>query len=337
MRFYRRLAEALRIERAVIVATVIEAKGSAPRETGAKMFICADGRICDTIGGGAGEAKVIRRAKEILRNDSERIVENSSAKHVVENESTTQLVEIDLSGAPHRATEGICGGRMKVWLERWEGARAISLVEEILSRLESGRDCVLATPLNASDPPYLLPDGEPAPTTNVFVDRLRTPPVLLIVGAGHVGIELARAAERIEFQVVLQDDRSELQNHSRLPDGIKFLAEPFAETIARFSNQQQLYVALLSRAYHLDLEALRLILKRELLCKYVGMIGSERRVRQVFQTLADEGFSAADLSSIHAPIGLKIGALTPAEIAVSIAAELISIRRGDATKILSAL
>jgi xanthine dehydrogenase accessory factor len=361
MKFYRRLAEALQVE-PVVVATVIEAKGSVPRETGAKMFICADGRTCDTIGGGAGEAKIIRRARAILKIKSEQIDENHSAKQLVENSttqqsieshsakqifehnSTKQLVEINLSGSIEasnvvpRETEGICGGRMKIWLERWAGESSRALVGEILKHLESGRDCVLATPLTENNSPYLRDTDATAPMiindndAQIFIERLQPPPVLLIVGAGHVGVELAKAAAQIEFQIILQDDRPEQRKHASSSDEIMFSTEPVAEILARFASHPQLYAALVSRAYQYDLEALKVILRRESPCKYIGVIGSERRVRQVLSAIDKSDINEASWASIHAPIGLRIGALTPAEIAVSIAAELISVRRGKTVR-----
>lgn len=322
MESFRQLAEALH-DGAAVLATVIEVQGSVPREVGAKLIVCAGGRVRNTIGGGAGEAKVIRQAKEILR---------AGSKH---SDHSKQLIEIDLSGAPHRETEGICGGTMQIWLERWEGDRAIALVQEILNRLDSGKTVRLATPLTPRESPYLLPDDAPAPTL-AFVECLQPPPTLLIVGAGHVGIELAKVAELIGFKVTVQDDRSEWANVQHYSDATQILTEPVAVAARRFATDDGLYVALVTRAYQYDLDALKVILKREHPCRYIGMIGSERRVRRVYRAIKRSGISEAELASIYAPIGLDVGARSPAEIAVSIGAELILVRRGGSGQSLSA-
>ncbi len=321
MESFRQLAEALH-GGAAVLATVIEVKGSVPREVGAKLILCADGRVCNTIGGGAGEAKVIRQAREVLP---------AGSKH---SEHSKQLIEIDLSGAPHRETEGICGGTMQVWVECWEGNRAIALVQEILNRLDSGKTVRLATPLTTHKSPYLLPDNAPTPTL-AFVECLQPPPTLLIVGAGHVGIELAKVAALIGFKVTVQDDRSEWANVQHYSDATQLLTEPIAAAVDHFATNDQLYVALVTRAYQYDLDALKVLLNREHPCRYIGMIGSERRVRQVYRAIKRSGISEAKLASIYAPIGLDVGALSPAEIAVSIGAELILVRRGGTGQSLS--
>ena len=127
MEFFRRLAEILRCGEAVVLATVVETRGSTPRQTGAKMIVRRCGQIFGTIGGGAGEAKVIETAKIVLRNGEK------------------LAIEIDLTTLQ---AEGICGGRMRVWLEKWQGAESLRLVNQILANLENGQSAILATPFN---------------------------------------------------------------------------------------------------------------------------------------------------------------------------------------------
>ncbi|HEX8398862.1 MAG TPA: XdhC family protein, partial [Pyrinomonadaceae bacterium] len=174
--------------------------------------------------------------------------------------------------------------------------------------------------------PYLSTKNE-LPMENGFVEHLEPTPILLIVGAGHVGIELAKIAANIGFEIVVQDDRREWANAENYPNAKEILDESIETIINRFANESRLFVALLTRGFDYDVQALAAILRREKPCVYLGMIGSERRVREVFREMEKRGFSKNELNRIRAPIGLKIGALTPAEIAVSIAAELISVRR----------
>ncbi len=317
------LAEALQTDAAVL-ATVVQVRGSVPREVGAKMVICADGRIFNTIGGGAGEAKVIRQAMQVLATGE------------------NQLVEIDLSGAPQREVQGICGGWMQVWLGLWQGETAIALIHQILQHLETGQPITLITPLDPQRSPYLLPLHTPHRSAErshrsppphapfLFTELLPPPPTLLIVGAGHVGEQLAKVAHLIGFQVMIQDDRPEWANDQRYPQAAKIFATPIQPAIAHLASHTQLYAALVTRSYQYDLEALQALLQRHIPCVYLGMIGSKKRVQQVYAAIAQAGISPRMLESIHAPIGLEIGALTPEEIAVSIAAELIQVRRiGD--------
>jgi xanthine dehydrogenase accessory factor len=314
---YQQLAQALETG-AVVLATAIAIKGSVPREVGAKMIICADGRTYNTIGGGAGEAKVIRQAMAVLATGKK------------------QLVEIDLTGTPQRQTEGICGGIMQIWLERWSGEEAIALVDRILRLLQSGQTATLVTPFALDKSPYLLLENTiDLANESSFIETLQPPPTLLIVGAGHVGEQLAKVAQTIGFQVIVQDDRPQWANRERYPQATAIFNSAIASAVAELSTHAQLYAALVTRGFQYDLEALKVLLNREPACKYIGTIGSEKRVRQVMQALEINGINSSKLRSLYAPIGLDIGALTPEEIAVSICAELILVRRGGTGRPLS--
>jgi xanthine dehydrogenase accessory factor len=314
--FYRHLAHLLTTE-PVVLAIVVHVKGSVPREVGAKMVILKNGSTFGTIGGGAGEAKVIRQAMRVFTTGEK------------------QRVEIDLSGSPQRDTQGVCGGIMQVWLERWSGDWAIALVQQILTHLEAGQPATLITSLTSTSLPYLTsPPPDPITTPNselqtLFTEILQPPPLLLIVGAGHVGEQLAKVADIIGFQIAVQDDRPEWANRDRYPQAIKIFNQPIPSALDTLANHPHLYAALVTRSYQHDVDALQALLDRAIPCAYIGMIGSQKRVKQVYQTLEKLGISKTKLSSIHAPIGLEIGALTPEEIAVSIAAELISVRRKE--------
>ncbi|NJL45352.1 MAG: XdhC family protein [Leptolyngbyaceae cyanobacterium SM2_3_12] len=306
---FQQLAQALDHGPAVL-ATVTQVTGSVPREVGAKLVLDAQGHTHNTVGGGAGEAKVIRQAQEILKTGDK------------------QWVDIDLSGAPQRPTQGVCGGYMQVWVERWQGPGAKALVAQILQRLRLGQAVTLATPLLLDGTPYLVDTAAPQPdSATTFVEILQPPPTLLIIGAGHVGIQLAKVGDLIGFQVMVQDDRPDWANARNYPQASQILAQPVGDAIAPLATHQNLYAALVTRGYTYDLEALEQLLQRSVPCRYIGMIGSKKRVHQVFQALQERGIPQEKLSPIYAPIGLDIGALTPEEIAVSIGAELILVRR----------
>jgi xanthine dehydrogenase accessory factor len=305
--FDRQFAQVLETMPAVL-ATVIQTQGSVPREVGAKMLVCADGRILGTIGGGAGEAKVIQQARSILETGRK------------------QWVDIDLTGVPHRETQGICGGMMRVWLERWQGERSLALVRQIVTLLESGQAVSIVTPFDDHSP-YLSQDCP----NQAFVETLHPSPTLLIVGAGHCGIQLAKVADLVGFQVIVQDDRAEWANADLYPQA-RVAHYAIEQVVDELADHAELYAALVTRGYQYDLAALKALLNRKLPCRYLGMIGSEKRVRKVYQALEIE---PEKLRSIYAPIGLEIGALTPEEIAVSICAELIMVRRGGTGRSLS--
>jgi xanthine dehydrogenase accessory factor len=154
---------------------------------------------------------------------------------------------------------------------------------------------------------------------------------LVVVGAGHIAVPLAALGVMLGFDVTVLDDREEFATEERFADGVRvlradFLADPFAGV----TIDARTYVTLVTRGHRWDFDCLTRLLELETLPRYVGMIGSRRRVRAAFEALANADVERERLGRIHAPIGIDIGADTPAEIAVSIVAEIIAVRRGTA-------
>ena len=129
------------------------------------------------------------------------------------------------------------------------------------------------------------------------------------------------------FQIVVQDDRPEFVTPERFPQAL-FLSQSITETLNSLNPHSQLYVALVTRGYPQDLEALQAVLKYPIAYRYLGAIGSQKRIRMIWQKLQQQEIFLEQLPNFYAPIGLDIGALTPEEIAVSICGELIKVRRG---------
>ncbi len=312
--FYAQVATAL-AQGPVVVALVTQARGSVPRRPGAALALTA-AATWGTIGGGAGEARVLAAAAQVLAT------------------GVPQGVEIDLSGAPDRPTQGVCGGWMRVWLSRWQGPEAIALAQTLHRRLRAGQSVSLS--LGDGELPRLQPGAErPAPPAPVIT--LEPAPTLLIVGAGHVAVPLAQVAALAEFRVVVQDERPEFAQAARFPQAAAVWAGPLAEAIAQFAPGPQLYAALVTRGVETDLAALGLLLRRSPPCCYLGAIGSRQRVQVVKRALGAAGMPTARLAQLRAPIGLDLGAETPGEIAVSIVAELIQVRRGGRGQPLSGI
>lgn len=167
-----------------------------------------------------------------------------------------------------------------------------------------------------------------------WVEVLGAPPTLLIVGAGHIALPLAALGRMCDFRVVVLDDRPAYANRARFPDADEVLAEPFTEALRRLPLHSDCYIVLVTRGHSHDVEALVELLDRP--HAYIGMVGSRRRVRAVWDLLERErGVARELLGRVYAPIGLDIGAENPAEIAVAIMAELILVRRGGTAQPLS--
>ncbi|MDB9525822.1 XdhC family protein [Oscillatoria sp. CS-180] len=313
--FYQQLQDRLH-QGPVVLATIVKTRGSAPREVGAKMAICPDETIIGTIGGGAGEGKVIQQARQLL------------------NAGSPQLVDIDLTGAPKRDIQGVCGGKVQVWLKQWSGQAAIALVDQILQLLAMGEPGQLVTPFQADQFPYLLngsglglQSDRAQGVSDHFVEVIEPPPRLLIVGAGHVAAALAKVAQFADFQIAVHDDRAELVTPQRFPNAL-LLTGPMDEVLDKLVDSAHLYVALVARGYQQDLIAMQSILESACDYDYIGAIGSQKRIQMIYQALQQQMLPVEKLNPFYAPIGLDIGALTPEEIAVSICAELIKVRRG---------
>jgi xanthine dehydrogenase accessory factor len=170
----------------------------------------------------------------------------------------------------------------------------------------------------------------------VFVDVQAQPPHLIIVGAGHVAAPLAAIAHICEFTVTVLDDRPQFANRQRFPTAERVIAGPFRPELRALRGDRVAFdphtcIVLVTRGHQHDIDCLLEVLDDPV--AYIGMIGSKRRVRAVFELLErDHGIPREKLARVHAPIGLAIDAQTPQEIAVSIIAEVIGVRRAEGTR-----
>ena len=169
----------------------------------------------------------------------------------------------------------------------------------------------------------------------VMIEVAERPATLLIVGGGHIGQSLAGIASQVGFSVAVLDDREAFANAERFPTADRVICGDFAEELRRFPIDAHTYIVLVSRGHKQDELSLREVATSE--AAYVGMIGSRRRVGAVLTHLTREGLPQEALGRVHTPIGLDIGAETPEEIAVSIIAQIISVRRGGSGAAMSEL
>jgi len=369
---YDRLNEFIEADETVAVATIIDVKGSVPREVGAKMIIHPLGRHVGTVGGGCGEADVIKAALDVIQT----------------GEPAT--VRVDLTEDISMKSLGVCGGIMDVFVGRAarqtiddsrQPAADPSVVPVLLASVRArepvalatvidgpnaGRDAVVwldKSPLGTlglgemesrviADAQDVLrgrqhrllryPASTPAeqavqpPTSNlqsptssfsVFVEVQRRAPELLIVGAGHIAMPLAQIAGMCDFSVTVLDDRPSFANQARFPTARQVIAAPLRETVRDLPMDADTFIVLVTRGHSQDVECLLEVLDRPV--AYIGMIGSQRRVDAVFELLETEmGIDPVKFDRVYAPIGIAIGARTPAEIAVCITAEMINVLRG---------
>jgi len=164
----------------------------------------------------------------------------------------------------------------------------------------------------------------------VFIEPIMPPARLLIIGAGHVGRALAHLAHWMGYRVVVTDDRADLCTHEFIPDADEFVVGPVGQALLKIGVDSQTYVASVTRGYLFEVDALPILLQTP--APYIGVIGSKRRWAMTLQDLRVQGISEEAIARVHAPIGLEIEAETPEEIATSIMAEIVMLRRGGTGK-----
>ncbi len=339
---WKDLASALENESGVTLCTIIERRGSVPREVGARMLVKKDGSIIGTVGGGIGEHEVIQTARESIKK----------------NQSC--LVDFSLAGEQGLDSAAICGGHFTVFISHWsqaedsdlaiavaatlKGSRAHYLLESLpqkeSDKVERGLfnhegQRVTKTPNRAVSPETLQIEGK-AGTTNAAVQRISIdqqdyllseitlPPQMIIFGGGHLALPLAEMANWCRFAVTIIDDRPEFSNPHRFPAADQVVTAPMEKVLNLYTPGSNTYLVLITREHKHDYILLKQLLGTEY--AYLGMIGSKRRTSQIKQRLIDEGFNPNEIKGLYSPIGLTIGAQTPAEIAISIMAEIIEKR-----------
>lgn len=162
----------------------------------------------------------------------------------------------------------------------------------------------------------------------LYVEAHRPTPELVIVGAGHIAVPLCHLGALLGFRVVVLDDRPEMATRERFPDAARIVRGDFDDPFAQVPIRASTRLVLVTRGHRYDYECLRRVLVSDPLPAYIGMIGSQRRVRAAMTQLVGEGIPRERLERVWAPLGLHIGAETPAEIAVAVAAEIILAERG---------
>lgn len=320
--FFRTMVHHLEAGEPVILVSLLSSSGSTPRGAGA-MMACFPGGSAGTIGGGNVEFTAQNLAKELLvsRENALRSYrftpgDAASLGMVCGGDVTVHFQYLDPADtaavAALRRLVELSGGGQGLWL---------------LRRL-AGERVTEMTVLTEGEAPELadyLRDG------TVFQDGILTIPVsrpgtVWLFGGGHVSQALAAVLAPLDFRVAVYDDRPEFTGEDRFPLAVQRVAAPFGELREHVPLGPDDYLVIMTRGHQADFEVLR-----ETLCapvRYLGCIGSRRKLALCRDRLLDEGFTEAEYARVHAPIGLAIGAETPEEIAVSIAAELIAVRAG---------
>lgn len=333
------LVAALDEGRPCVACLLVETRGSTPQKAGAAMLVFPDGGQAGTLGGGCVEAEVRRR--------------------VLAGLPKPEIFTFNLDDDYGWDDGLICGGRMTVlahplpattsdetkrYFRRYREfiASGEACLEAITIQEDAGRRFLFDATGNAAFgevPEQVrvhLPDLTERPKPQVksgvaylpTAERVR----LLIVGGGHVGQAVAELAARVDFDIWVLDDREKYANAGRFPAASRIIVDDIGRGLQTLIAEQQItrstFGLIVTRGHNHDEEALYHLATTS--AGYVGMIGSRRKIRLIFDDLITKGIPAEVLQRVHAPLGLPIGSQTVPEIAVSIVAELIQCRNAPA-------
>ena len=309
----------------VVMVTVTAATGATPRGAGARMLVNNAGRLCGTIGGGAVEYRAIQIAKEVLKNRTSAYQNFSLTRDDVQNLGM------------------ICGGAVEVFFHFLpaDDLETLNLAQEAVEAFKKGENLWLISDLsNGGDlrlyrkdnaPALLLPYLTRKPSRiildgqDLFIEQISFSSRVFIFGGGHVAQALVPILSGVGFRCVVMDDRSEFVDPKLFPTAEQVLLIDFTKISEYISIHNDDYACVMTRGHAYD-TLVQAQLLRALPC-YIGVIGSAAKAAGVRKALIEGyGFTDRDVDRITTPIGLKIGAETPEEIAVSIAAQMISVR-----------
>ena len=336
--------------RPAALATLVAAAGTTPKTAGATMWVGEDGSLLGSVTiGGCVDARVIERADEVVRSGRPALLRMSLGDEDAwelgltcggEVEVLVQRVDPAASepsavayAAARAAYEAGRAAIVVAYLdERRErlaidesGARAGTLGDEALDAraVEIATRRLAAGELSGVE--RLTHDDR---EVVLFFERLAPPETVVIVGASQVAMSLAVFVRELGMQVVVVDGRERMATRARFPSVEEVRVGMPSEIVESLGVTRRTYVVLLAHDYKYELPVLRTVLRGE--AGYVGMLGSRRRGATIRTMLAEEGLTELELSRLHSPIGLGIGAKSAAEIALAIAAEIVAVREGRA-------
>lgn len=337
----RRLLSALQAAAPLAYCRLVETRGSTPQKAGATMLVFPDGSQQGTLGGGCVEAEVKRKAIGLIE------------------ERRSEVCKFQLDSDYGWDDGLICGGRMQILVEPIVGddssrryftalaeridagqgvTEAIVFDSQASGQLapasylfDAGSSCLAQ--LHAKDHPPQAVTAQlrplatrPRPYVHDGVAYLPVLPRcrLVIVGGGHVGKAVADLAVQLDFDVWVVDDREEYVGRERFPKAQQRIAGTIDQILPGLEITPDTYCLIVTRGHNHDEEALFHLVNRG--ARYVGLIGSRRKIKMIFDDLLAEGISRESLANVHAPLGIDIGSQTVPEIAVSICAELVAHR-----------
>ncbi|MBO0439554.1 XdhC family protein [Candidatus Enterococcus ikei] len=334
---FLRLNEAIKQKEETVLVTVTASSGSTPRSAGARMLVGKSGRLAGTIGGGAIEFRAEKITKQVLEKK-----ESKAEKFIL---APNDIADLGM----------ICGGNVDLFFQylTWKDPRIHDICEEILRHFECNQQCWLVTELSAEGKNgfglYSLEKGLIGNITNKLqegmfksgqsiveiegriysVESLLQSGKVFIFGGGHVAQALVPVLKRLEFYCVVLDDREQFLTEAIFPDADQRLMIDLANIMKSIQITESDYAIVMTRGHQFDFVLAKQLLETN--AHYIGVMGSKQKIAVQISRLKESGFSMKEIERINMPIGLKIKAETPSELAISVAGELIK-KRAESSK-----
>ena len=329
MSIYETIVTVLAQGRQGVLATIVRRIGATPRDAGAKIFIAESGELLGTIGGGCVEAEAWQEAQMIFESGIPKLFHYAMNGQQVEDEGM------------------ICGGSLDIFmepvLERYQ-----KLYEAIVKAQKKGQRALVVTrfngplyakslinsggevigdelnPANIAELTGNFSEKKPRLLKGLIIEPVVPSSVLYIYGAGHISQSISKIAKMVGFYVTIIDDRQDFANKKRFPEADEIIVDDFDFLSQHLTGDGEPYAIIVTRGHKHDAIVLEEVLKVP--HRYIGMIGSKRKVHIIYEALKAKGVDDKLLAAVHAPIGIDINAETPEEIALSIMSEVVKIR-----------
>ena len=341
---YDKIVDLIKSNQIGAYCTVVDTKGSTPQKPGSKLLILPDLQNVGTLGGGCVEAEARQQAIQLIQGGNPR------------------LLEFQLNSDYGWDDGLICGGNMRIFIDMPQSELDLDIFTHLRDLSGQKIPFVFATIIESEAKSQigskllvslcgqkfgslgdraletkienqldkLLENNTPSiirlenDTVSVFIEPIQPRQTLLIAGAGHIGQALCHLSSWLDFDVVVVDDRVDFASKDRLPEANRIIVGDIFEELRSYPIDSFTYVVIVTRGHNHDEEALHATVNSD--ARYIGLIGSRRKVKLIYEDLMELGISPERLERVYAPIGLDINSKTVPEIAVSIASQLIQVR-----------
>lgn len=303
------LRHAIAAGKNTVLVTILSHTGSAPRGAGSQMLVGTKGLMAGTVGGGAVEGRSIEEAQRLLQ-------EGGSA----------EICEYPLHPSLKDDIGMVCGGEVTVLLSPVDGNSSAwrDAVEDVEARFRGQTGGTLWLSMKDNSAPIVTDKDAACPAEGYFPVNMPASQRVVIFGAGHISRAVTPLLRMVDFEVVVFDDRPEFAAKEAFPDAQAVLCGSYNTIEELLPLKDDDFIVVLTSGHSNDFQVLEQVLRREF--PYVGVIGSAAKTAAINKRLWAAGIPQEATDKVYTPIGTKIGAVTPEEIAVSITGELISVR-----------